>query len=270
MTGAGRDIRDVEIAGHRLRVHVVGTPALGQPVVVLLHEGLGSISMWRAFPDVLSQTLRLPVLVYDRYGHGESDPLSGPRAPGFLDHEAVDVLPALLAACGVTRPILLGHSDGGTIALMYAAAFPERPLACITEAAHVLSEAKTREGVASVMRRWRDDADFRRRLSRHHGDGTAAMIEAWGEVWLRPEHEAWSMLDRLPAIRCPVLAIQGWDDEHGTRAQTDAIARGVGGPVEIAMIEDCAHVPHHQAPKTVLDRVRTFLAPVLPGVVADG
>ena len=253
----------VRAGDHRLQVKQIGSWGAAEPVLVFLHEGLGSISMWRDFPESLAEACGLPALVYDRYGHGGSDPVMLPRPGNFLDAEAERTLPELLAACGIGRPLLVGHSDGGTIALLYAVAFPDRPIACITEAAHVLFEEKTRAGVAAVSERWRSDADFRRRLSRHHGDGTEAMVQGWTDAWLSEDNRGWSMLDRLAAIRCPVLAIQGADDEHGTLFQLEQIAARVSGPVETAMLPECGHVPHHEARPEVLNLMRDFIAGVI-------
>ena len=254
---------EVRAGGHGLQVRQIGSWGAADPVLVFLHEGLGSISMWRDFPDLLAEACGLPALVYDRYGHGGSDPVMLPRPGNFLDLEAERTLPELLAACGIGRPVLVGHSDGGTIALLYAGAFPDRPVACITEAAHVLFEEKTRAGVAAVSERWQTDADFRRRLSRHHGDGTEAMVRGWAEAWLGEENRGWSMLDRLATIRCPVLAIQGAVDEHGTPFQLEQIAARVSGPVETAMLPDCGHVPHHEARPEVFNLMRDFIVGVI-------
>lgn len=253
-------MRQAAVGGHTLQIKQIGEWSAEQPVLVFLHEGLGSISMWRDFPEALANACGLPALIYDRLGHGGSDPVALPRPGDFLDIEARRSLPELLVACGIGRPVLVGHSDGGTIALLYAAAFPDRPVACVTEAAHVMFEDKTRAGVASVAERWEHNADFRRRLARHHGAGTEGLVRGWAEAWLRNESRNWSMLDRLGAIRCPLLAIQGADDEHGTPRQLEEIAARVSAPVQTAMLPDCGHVPHHQARDQVNALMRAFIA----------
>lgn len=252
----------VEAGGCLLAVRRIGAWTLDDPVLVLLHEGLGSISMWRDFPDALAAATSLPALAYDRHGHGQSEPLVVARPQGFLEVEAETTLPALLAAAGIGRPILVGHSDGGTIALLHAAAFPDRPVACIAEAAHVVLEPLTRAGVANVAERWRADPGFRERLRRHHA-AAAALVEGWADVWLAPERAGWQMVDRLAAITCPVLVIQGHRDEHGTERQVRAIAEGVGGPAECFVVAGCGHVPHHEARQLVIERMAAFIAAVL-------
>lgn len=254
---------DIEAGGHRLRARRIGAWKGEAPVLVFLHEGLGSISQWRDFPEVLARACGLPALIYDRQGHGGSEPVRLPRPPDFLDREAERVLPEVLAACGIARPILVGHSDGGTIALLFAAAYPDRPLACIVEAAHVVLEDVTLRGVRGVQARWLSDPAFRDRLARHHGANAETMVRGWAETWTGDAKRGWSMVDRLPAIRCPALAIQGEADEHGTNAQVEAIVSGVSGHAESHLIPGCGHVPHHEARGVVLGRMRRFVRTVL-------
>jgi pimeloyl-ACP methyl ester carboxylesterase len=248
----------VKAAGHRLRAKRIGEARRDLPTLVFLHEGLGSIPQWRDFPDALCAATGCPGLVYERWGYGGSDPLVLPRPDDFLEREAEQVLPEVLEACAIERPILIGHSDGGTIALLYAAAFPERPLAVITEAAHVVLDEVTLAGIAGVVRWW-EGGDLRARLERYHGANTEAMFRGWSETWLRPRRRAWSINARLARITCPVLAIQGADDEHGLPAQLQAIVQGVAGPAQGFMVPDCGHVPHHQAREVVLARMAAFI-----------
>jgi pimeloyl-ACP methyl ester carboxylesterase len=263
MPTANPDHDFAKAAGHRLRLRRIGSWKAGLPVLVFLHEGLGSITQWRDFPDELAAACALPALVYERYGHGGSDPVTLPRPDDYLEIEADQALPDLLAACGIERPILVGHSDGGTIALLFAASRPDVPLACVTLAAHVLFEPETRKGVAGVMATWERDPGFRQRLARHHGDRTQAMFLGWAETWLREERRSWSMLHRLPAIRCPVLAIQGDDDEHGTPLQVEKITSLTAGPADALMIPACGHAPHLEARPLVQERIRSFVADVI-------
>lgn len=258
----------VAAAGHWLRAQQIGRWEADDPVLVLLHEGLGSIGQWHGFPAALAGACGLPALVYERYGHGGSDPLVGERPANFIEVEAREALPAVLEATGIRRPVLFGHSDGGTIALLYASAFASRPVAVVTEAAHVLVEATTHASLVALKRRWDADEGFRRRLARHHGDRTEAMFRGWAESWTRPENRQWQMLDRLPAIRCPVLAVQGEDDAHGTPAQVAEIVGRVGGPATALMIPGCGHVPHREQEAIVLARVGTFVRAAVSGDVA--
>lgn len=245
--------------GHRLRLRRLGEATPDKPTLVFLHEGLGSITQWRGFPADLCAATGLPGLVYDRYGHGGSDPVDLPRPDDFLEVEAQWALPELLGACGIARPVLVGHSDGGTIALHFAAFFPGRPAACVTLAAHVMLEPATEAGLTGLKARWQDDPDFAARLARHHGDRTERLVLGWIDAWTRPSMRGWSMLDRLPRIRCPVLAIQGAEDMHGSSAQLEAIRTGVSGPADTILLPGCGHVPHLEAAPAVLAAIRDYL-----------
>ena len=246
-------------AGHRLRAQWVGEPARAeQRCLVFLHEGLGSISQWRGFPAALCQASGLPGLIYERWGFGGSEALELPRPKDYLAREAEDALPEVLAACGVTRPVLIGHSDGGSIALLYAAALPERVEACVTLAAHVFFEEVTRAGIEAVVACW-ETGDLRARLAKYHGANTEHMFRGWAETWLDPNFRDWNVEHRLLAVTCPALVIQGADDEHGTPAQVDAIAAGVSGPVETWMVPDCGHSPHLERPDAVCARIAGFI-----------
>ncbi|MDM7945434.1 MAG: alpha/beta hydrolase [Oceanibaculum nanhaiense] len=245
--------------GHRLRLRRLGEATPDKPTLVFLHEGLGSITQWRGFPADLCAATGLPGLVYDRYGHGGSDPVDLPRPDDFLEIEAQWALPALLSACGIARPVLVGHSDGGTIALHFAAFFPGLPVACVTLAAHVMLEPATEGGLAGLKARWQDDPEFAMKLARHHGDRTERLVRGWLDVWTRPSMRGWSMRHTLPSIRCSVLAMQGADDLHGSPAQLEAIRNGVSGPVETMLLPGCGHVPHLEAPEATLSAICDFL-----------
>lgn len=245
--------------GHRLRVQRIGGPA-GRPTLVFLHEGLGSIPQWRDFPAKACAAAGLPGLVYERVGHGGSDPVTLPHPVDFLWREAEHVLPELLAAGGVGPHVLLGHSDGGSVALIYAALFPERPRAVITIAAHVMLEPMTEAALAGVVERWQSDADFRARLARHHGTNTEAMFRGWVDVWTRASERGWSIVDSLSRITCPVLAIHGEWDEHGSWDQVETILSHASGPVEGWSVPASGHSPHLEAGPLVLERIGAFLA----------
>jgi len=254
---------DLMAGGHRLRVRRLRLreePA-GTPTLVFLHEGLGSIRQWRDFPQALAEELGLPTMLYDRFGYGASEAREGPQDPLYLGREA-RTLPEVLAGCGITRPVLVGHSDGGTIALLYAALHPEAPRAVIVEAAHVFVEDEAVRGVARAVEAYRATA-LREQLRRHHGDKVDSVFSGWAEVWLDPGHRAWRMEDRLKAITAPLLAIQGADDEYGTPAQVEAIVAGVAGPARSLLLPGCGHVPHFQAADRVLPAMAGFLRETL-------
>lgn len=251
----------VRAGGHSLRVMKLiqpGPPIEGAATLVFLHEGLGSIAQWRDFPRQLAQATGLGALVYERYGFGASDPLTEPRDARYLEREAHDVLPELLALCGVATPLLIGHSDGGTIALLYAARFSGHLRGVITEAAHVMIEEVTLAGIRETVRAF-ETGGLREKLARFHGDRTDTMFHGWCDTWLSPEFREWSMTECLVDIRCPLLAIQGADDEYGTEAQLQAICGRVSGKGESLMIPECGHIPHHQARETVLLAMKSFI-----------
>ena len=259
------DMDDISVLadGRRLRVRwFARRRGPDQPVIVLLHQGLGSVSQWRGFPRALAAATGHAVVGYDRWGHGGSEPLTSPRGRDFLEREACRALPDVLEALAIEGPVLYGHSDGGSIALLFAAADPDGARAVITEAAHVFSEAHTASGFADVVAAY-EHGDLRARLARHHGDNVDGMFRGWAEFWQRSDMRDWQITDRLPALRCPLLAIQGCEDEHGTPAQVESIAAGAGGLVETFMIAGCRHAPHLEATDVVVARVAAFLRRVL-------
>lgn len=246
----------------RLRVRAItptGADLDNGPVLVFLHEGLGCIEIWRDFPMALVAATGLPAVIYDRQGSGGSDPLPGPRRESHFRREAEEFLPGVLAACGVNRPLLVGHSDGGTIALYFAAAFPGRAVGVITEAAHVMVEEKTLAGIRQTVRAF-ESGGLREKLARYHGGNTDSMFHGWADIWLDQSHEDWNMEALLSAITCPVLVLQGEDDEYGSIAQVRAICEGVSGRSKSVVLPGCAHVPHHQAREAVLAEMARFVA----------
>ena len=239
-----------------------GTALTGnQPTLVFLHEGLGSITQWRHFPLALARATGLPALVYDRCGYGKSEARPAPMDRCFLETEAFERLPQVLAACGIEAPILVGHSDGATIGLLHAARYPSVPLGVIAEAAHPFIEPKCIQGIWRTLHAF-ETTQLRDRLRSHHGAQVDAMFRNWSDVWLSPAFRDWSMVPMLPEIRCPVLAIQGEDDEYATADQVRAILEEVSGPAEGLLVPNCAHVPHFQARDQVLARMAQFIAPL--------
>ena len=257
---------DVMADGRRLRVERLEPErsAPEAPHLVFLHEGLGSIDQWKRFPAALCAATGLPGLIYERWGFGGSEPLSLPRPRDYLNQEAERALPEVLEACAITRPILIGHSDGGTIALLFAAAFPERPLACITEAAHVSVEEAALAGIRAAITAWRT-TDLKARLAKYHGTQSETLFRGWAETWTHPDFRDWSMVAALPAIVCPLLVIQGLDDQYGTPAQVETIVRQSGGPAEPLLIPGCGHVPHHEAQSLALQAMSGFVDRIAAG-----
>ena len=231
------------------------------PLVVFLHEGLGSIEMWREFPGELCAAGGYRGFVYSRYGYGRSTarPAGERWTPEYLERQARDVLPALLDAVGAAhaRPWLFGHSDGATIALIYAALFPDVVPGAIVMAPHVFLEDVARAGIAATRARY-ESAGFKERLARYHADPDSAFW-GWHDAWMDPAFTGWNIEAMLAAIRCPILAIQGVGDEYGSMGQLDAIARRVP-TAELLKLENCGHSPHRDLPDVVTRATVDFIA----------
>jgi pimeloyl-ACP methyl ester carboxylesterase len=217
------------------------------PTLVFLHEGLGSLSAWREFPAELARATGRAALVFSRAGYGRSPPKPGPWPVEFMHDEAR----RLGDIVGDEDAILVGHSDGASIALLYAAEHPVRAL--VLEAPHVFVEDKTVASIALL------GDEVRARLARHH-DHAGALFDAWRDVWLRPEFRRWNIEACLPRVRAPTLVIQGDDDEYGTVTQVDAIRRQLGAPCETLMLPQCGHAPHRDQPARTLAAMTDFLA----------
>lgn len=260
----------LEAGGHRLEYEWVGPGPGEAPTIVFLHEGLGSVAMWRDFPARVAEATGCGALVYSRWGYGTSDPVTLPRPVRYMHDEGLQVLPEVLAAAGVQDAILLGHSDGGSIALVFAGSTQSRSgpgcrlRGVVTFAAHVFNEDISVRSIAAAREAWKT-TDLRTRLARYHDDVDGA-FQGWNDVWLDPDFRAWNIEEFLPAVVCPVLAIQGEADEYGTARQLEAIAEGVGGPVETLMLPDCGHSPQRDQPEAALAAVVRFTA----GLMAEG
>jgi len=243
--------------GHRLEYeHIPGKP--GAPTLVLLHEGLGSLALWRDFPQKLAMATACPVVVYSRYGYGTSDPLAAPHTPRYMHDEALATLPEVRQALGLDDVILVGHSDGASIALIHAGSgrWPVRAL--ILEAPHVFVEDVSIKSIAEARLAY-ETTELRQRLARYHADADGA-FRGWNDAWLDPAFRDWNIEEYLAGIACPVLAIQGLDDEYGTPAQIDAIKRGVAGRFEKLVLENCKHSPHRDQEAAVLEAMSDFIA----------
>lgn len=252
--------------GHQVFARIMPSPTSTPAVpIVFLHEGLGAITMWKDFPARLCTATGRAGVVLDRRGHGRAEPLDGPprggRPPGYHQDEAA-ALVEVLDRLQIRQAVLFGHSDGGTIALLAAADAPGRVAACITEAAHVFVEPVTLAGIRDAVAAYEaPDSRLRAGLARHHGEERVDRVfYGWADAWLTPPFAGWRMTDRLPAIRCPVLAIQGMDDQYGTPAQVEAIVAGVSGPAQPLLIASCGHSPHLDAEAAVTRAVRALLA----------
>lgn len=230
-----------------------------KPVLLFLHEGLGCIGKWKEFPQSLSTVTELPGLIYERYGYGNSDPLSGARQPNFLHKEAFETLPELLNNLNIGNPlILIGHSDGGSISLLFSSMHPDQVKMIILEAPHVLIEEQSVEGLKSAIWAYKH-SDLKERLEKYHGNNTDSMFWGWANVWSDEKSLDWNIESYLSGIKVPVLFIQGENDEYGTLKQLESIKKGVKGNVTTEIIKDCGHIPHHQSEEVVLDKMKQFI-----------
>jgi pimeloyl-ACP methyl ester carboxylesterase len=223
------------------------------PALVLLHEGLGSLGLWRGLPEQLHALTGARVFAFSRHGHGRSDPPPRPRTPTFMREEALEVLPEVLHEAGIERPVLVGHSDGASIALIYASDHPVTGLALM--APHVFVEDICVEAIRGTRIAFERDG-LRERMARHHNDPDVT-FSGWCDVWLDPEFRSWNLQSLLPKIEAPALLIQGADDEYGTLAQIDAVERGLSGPVARLVLPG-GHSPHLDHPDDVPAAIAAF------------
>ena len=232
-------------------------------LAVFLHEGLGSVAMWRDWPQALCDALGMRGLVYSRPGYGRSTPRPHDvKLPvDFMSVQARDVLPALLDALGVNAEErrcmwVIGHSDGGSITLLYAAAFPDALAGAVVIAPHVFVEDISVESIAEAKTAY-EQTDLRSKLARYHDDVDSAFY-GWNDIWLSTAFRSWSIVDELDGIRCPLLAVQGHDDHYGTMAQIDSIARRAPQTL-LTKLDDCGHSPHRDAPQALNEAIVGFI-----------
>jgi pimeloyl-ACP methyl ester carboxylesterase len=248
----------LDVAGNRLEARFVEGSA-GKPVLVLLHEGLGSVSLWRDFPDLLAAATGCPTLVYSRAGYGASSPITLPRPLSYMHDEASDVLPYIVSQLEGRDHVLVGHSDGASIAAIYAGSKPLPGLQGLALLApHVIVEDISIEGIEAARDAW-DKTGLRDRLQRHHGTNVDNAFLGWNDSWLHPDFRKWDITEFLPLITVPVLAVQGRNDDYGTLAQLDMIEHASGGPVKKLILDDCGHAPQKDQTAAVLDAICAFL-----------
>lgn len=254
----------ITVQGRKLEYRRIASERPDTPTLVFLHEGLGSVSLWRDFPDRVARATGCGTVVYSRYGYGRSEVLQAAHGVDYMHREARDTLPELLDKLGILDPLLIGHSDGASIALIYAAAHPSlRGL--ILEAPHVFVEEISVRSIAEAKAAF-ETTDLREKLGRHHADARRTFY-GWNDIWLHPDFLAWNIEEFLPAIACPMLVIQGLDDEYGTLRQLDAIARQVRVPVELVKLDDCGHSPHRDQPQATLDAMVRFIRGAAPSAI---
>jgi pimeloyl-ACP methyl ester carboxylesterase len=230
------------------------------PTLVLLHEGLGCVELWRDFPARMADASGCGVLVYSRAGYGRSDPVAVPRPLTYMHHEGLEVLPKVIDAAELRRVVLVGHSDGGSIALIHGGGVRDpRVLGIVTLAAHVFNEELCVTSIRAARDAF-DNGDLRTRLTRYHGSNVDCAFWGWNRAWLDPGFMQWNIGEYLPGIRVPLLAIQGKNDEYGTLQQLEAIRDQTGALVETLLLADCGHSPQRDQPEATVEAIRRFVA----------
>ncbi|MGE5471489.1 MAG: alpha/beta fold hydrolase [Bacteroidota bacterium] len=251
-------MKHVVVDGLRLEYRDFPASVAGRPELLLLHEGLGCVAMWRHFPEKLAATTGCRVVVWSRAGYGGSQAYGEPRTLRYMHREAEEALPALLAELQIERPLLIGHSDGGSIALIFAGAFPDVPVGIAVMAPHEFVEEETLAGIRLARTAW-ETTDLPQKLARYHHAQTERVFRDWNDCWLSPPFRDWNIEEYLAKIRCPVLAIQGKDDEYATLRQIDVIAEQVPG-TQLLKLEKCGHTPQRDQEVAVLAALVAFVA----------
>jgi pimeloyl-ACP methyl ester carboxylesterase len=247
---------ELTVCSRRLEIQRIPAVKPHAPELVFLHEGLGSVSHWRDFPAQVGAATGCPVTIYSRYGSGNSDLLTEPRLVTYIHDEALHSLPDLLRQLRIENPILIGHSDGASIAVIYAGTY-NGLRGLILLAPHVFVEDLSVASIAEAKIKF-ETTDLPKKLARHHRDA-ARTFWGWNNIWLHPDFRRWNIEEYLPRITCPILAIQGLDDQYGTMAQVETVARRSDGPVEILKLADCRHSTHRDQPEAVLEAITKFV-----------
>ena len=242
----------------RIEINWVGSADPAAPVMVFLHEGLGSVSMWKDFPDTLCSRLNMRGLVYSRPGYGASTPRLSNEHWGvdFMHQQAQEILPALLTQCEIKNPWLYGHSDGGSIALLFAARFADKTAGVIAVAPHIMVEAVSISSIEATRFAYMHQG-LRDRLARYHQDVDSAFF-GWNDIWLHPEFRNWTIEAELQQIRCPLLAIQGEEDEYGSMQQVFGIRDNLPA-TEVVALSACGHSPHRDQQEKLITTVCKFI-----------
>lgn len=254
-------MRELVAAGHRLEAAWIGPPPERAPTLVFLHEGLGSAAGWRDFPERVAGACGMGALVYSRWGYGKSDGRAAPWPLSYMHDEARESLPEVLDAAGVRDAVLVGHSDGGSIAILFAGGSltqAARLRSLVLLAPHVFVEDVSVSSIAATADAYRT-GDLRERLERRHGANVDDAFWGWNRAWLDRAFRAWNIEEYLPRVRVPSLVIQGRDDPYGTLAQVDAIERGSGALVTRLVLDACGHAPQRDQPEAVVDAIRRFV-----------
>lgn len=233
------------------------------PTLIFLHEGLGCVGMWRDFPEKLALRTGCPALIYSRQGYGRSDPCEVPRPLNYMLKESLDVLPELLEAAGIKDHILIGHSDGGSISIIYAGAQERTGLhAIVSMAPHVFCEQISVSSIALAKQAF-FEGELRSGLAKYHYDNVDCAFIGWNRAWLDPNFMQWNIEEYLPGITTPHLIIQGKGDQYGTIAQVESIMEKSSGTVSVHMLDNCEHSPYKEQKEQSLDIIQNFLRPII-------
>jgi pimeloyl-ACP methyl ester carboxylesterase len=249
----------VRVQGHNLEVERIPARAANAPELVFLHEGLGSVSHWKDFPARVAEATGCPVTVYSRYGSGNSDVLTEARPVRFMHDDALAVLPELLSQLGIKNPILIGHSDGASIAIIYAGVH-DGVRGLVLLAPHVFVEDLSIASIAEAKVTFQT-TNLPEKLARHHRDA-ARTFWGWNDIWLHPDFRSWNIEEYLSRIACPILVIQGLQDQYGTMAQVEAIQKQAGGSVQVLALDKCRHSPQRDQAQSTLQAITTFVAKI--------
>jgi pimeloyl-ACP methyl ester carboxylesterase len=247
----------LNVQGHNLEVQRIAARKTGRPEIVFLHEGLGSVSHWKDFPARVAAATQCGVTIYSRYGSGQSDLLAEARRVRYMHEEALHSLPDLLRQLQIENPILIGHSDGASIALIYTGAH-DKVRGLVLLAPHVFVEDLSISSIVEAKVKF-ETTNLPEKLARHHRDA-ARTFWGWNNIWLHPDFRQWNIEEYLPRISCPILAIQGRDDQYGTMAQVEAIEKQCRGPIEIIPLPDCRHSPQRDQPEATLEAIAKFIS----------
>jgi pimeloyl-ACP methyl ester carboxylesterase len=232
-----------------------------QPTLIFLHDALGCAATWKDFPEQLCQKMQLDGIVYDRQGHGRSDAFDKTRPLDYLEREAWDALPKLLNYFRINKKILIGHSDGASISLLYESRFCEAE-AVVSMAGHVKVEPITLVGIQAAVHEF-EQAFIFEKLKRYHGEKTRKLVDDWANTWLSKEFRSWNIIKHLPNIKCATLAIQGAADEYATESHLWEISTQIGLNAKPVLLENCGHFPHKEKPEKVIEIIADFLKPII-------
>lgn len=229
-----------------------------RPTIIFLHDSFGCIELWKDFPQKLGELTQCNVLVYDRQGYGKSSPMQTIERDKFYQERETDILNDLFNKWNINKAILFGHSDGGTIALIAAAKYPQKIIGIITEGAHIFIEQRTVEGIKDAIVAYQNGF-LKAKLEKYHGDKTNDVFWAWAKTWDKEEFRTWNIEYLLPLIKCPTLVIQGENDEYGTVRQVDRIVELTSGTSEKFIVQNSKHSPHKEFQELILKKTAEFI-----------